>query len=244
MIDILNKEGSDLKMHSVEIIPIPLGISRSFVLKGDSVIAVDCGCKGKCSSFLMGLERAGIEPDDVKLIVITHGHSDHVGSAAEIKKATGARIAMHTAEAKWLENPTMPAPPGVTRWGRMFLKLRRYIMHVDDVTATGVDLLIGDEGLSLEEYGIPGRIIWTPGHTPGSLTVLLDSGDAFVGDLAMNMFPLSFSPGLPIFAEDMHAVIGSWKQLIEAGTRTVYPAHGRPFPVSVMEKAVAKFRSG
>ena len=57
--------------------------------------------------------------------------------------------------------------------------------------------------MSLAGYGIPGKIIYTPGHSMGSVSVLLDNGEAFVGDLAMNEFPLRLSPGLPIFAEDM-----------------------------------------
>ncbi len=225
---------------SVDIIPISLGFSRSYVLRGDAVIVVDCGCPGNGRKFLKGLEAAGIAPEDVELIVITHGHWDHVGSAFEIKSATGAKLAMHSSESKWLENPTMPSPPGVTRWGKIIMSLHRYFMPASEVTATGVDLLIGNEGISLEEYGIPGSVIWTPGHTPGSLSVLLHSGDALVGDLAMNMFPLRLSPGLPIFAEDMNAVIRSWELLIDKGANTVYPAHGKPFPISVIEKEIRR----
>ncbi|MCD4707215.1 MAG: MBL fold metallo-hydrolase [Candidatus Sabulitectum sp.] len=233
------KEG---EIISVDIIPIPLGYSRSYVLRGEGVIAVDCGLSGKAGNFIKGLKTAGIAPEEVKLIVITHGHSDHVGSASEIKSATGTKIAMHSSESKWLENPAMPAPPGVTVWGRMFMSIRRYIMPVEEVTATGVDLLVGNEGISLEEFGIPGSVIWTPGHTRGSLSVLLNSGDAIVGDLAMNMFPLRLSPGLPIFAEDMSDVIRSWELLISKGATVIYPAHGKPFPVSKIEREIKRYK--
>jgi glyoxylase-like metal-dependent hydrolase (beta-lactamase superfamily II) len=69
--------------------------------------------------------------------------------------------------------------------------------------------------------------------------VLLDSGEAFVGDLAMNRLPLRLSPGLPIFASDMSAVINSWKNLLALGASAVYPAHGAPFPAAVMKKAIS-----
>lgn len=96
----------------------------------------------------------------------------------------------------------------------------------------------GDDELSLADYGVPGRIIYTPGHSMGSVSVLLETGDAFVGDLAMNEFPLRLSPGLPIFAEDMQKVNESWRQLLDEGVKMVYPAHGKPFPAAIMRAAV------
>ena len=74
---------------------------------------------------------------------------------------------------------------------------------------------------------------------PGSVSVLLDAGEAFVGDLAMNRFPLRFFPGLPIFADDLDAVTASWQLLLAQGARTVYPAHGKPFPAEVIQRALS-----
>ena len=101
-----------------------------------------------------------------------------------------------------------------------------------------VDVVLGDDGLSLADYGITGRILYTPGHSMGSVSVLLETGDAFVGDLAMNEFPLRLSPGLPIFAEDMQKVKESWKKLLDEGARIIYPAHGKPFSAEIMRAAV------
>jgi glyoxylase-like metal-dependent hydrolase (beta-lactamase superfamily II) len=81
-------------------------------------------------------------------------------------------------------------------------------------------------------------VLHTPGHSAGSVTVLLETGEAFVGDLAMNALPLRLSPGLPILAEDPAAVVRSWETLLELGVTTVYPAHGRPFPADIMRRAV------
>jgi glyoxylase-like metal-dependent hydrolase (beta-lactamase superfamily II) len=106
-----------------------------------------------------------------------------------------------------------------------------------------VDLALGNDGLSLSDYGIPGRVLHTPGHSAGSVSILLDSGEAFVGDLAMNKFPLRLSPGLPIFAEDQEAVVRSWSMLLEQGATTVYPAHGGPFSADVIRNAIASPKS-
>ena len=88
----------------------------------------------------------------------------------------------------------------------------------------------------MAEFGIHGKVIHTPGHSSGSISVLLETGDAFVGDLAMNGFPLRIGPGLPIFAEDLQKVKESWKLLLDMGVKNVYPAHGNPFSAEMIRK--------
>jgi len=222
----------------IDIATIPLGFDQCYVLKGEGVIAIDAGQPGKGETFVRALESVAIKPQDVKLIVLTHGHWDHIGSAGEIKALTGAPLAMHRSEVDWLELSLTPLSPGVTLWGRIFNALHKVLMPLVKVPAAKVDIQLDDDGLSLMDYGIRGQVLYTPGHSSGSMSVLLDSGDAFVGDLAMNRFPLRLSPGLPIFADDPAAVVGSWKRLIELGASMVYPAHGRPFPISIIEKAI------
>jgi hypothetical protein len=55
----------------------------------------------------------------------------------------------------------------------------------------------------------------------------------------MNKFPLRLSPGLPVFAEDPDAVVTSWKLLLEAGAKEVFPAHGKPFSADVIRRTIA-----
>jgi glyoxylase-like metal-dependent hydrolase (beta-lactamase superfamily II) len=224
---------------AVDIFQIQLGFDQCYVLKSEGVIAVDAGAPNKGKNFLRGLERASINPQEVQLIVITHGHWDHVGSAGELKEITGAKLAMHRREVNWLEQSITPLPPGVTLWGRVFISLHKKFMPLISIPPAKVDVALGDEGLSLSDYGIPGRVLHTPGHSSGSVSVLLDTGEAFVGDLAMNRFPLRFSPGLPIFSEDQAAVVESWRSLLDQGATTVYPAHGKPFPAEVIRKAIS-----
>jgi len=66
--------------------------------------------------------------------------------------------------------------------------------------------------------------------------VLLDNGEAFVGDLAMNQFPLCLRPGPPIFADDLGLVRRSWELLLERGAGMIYPAHGKPFPADLLRQ--------
>jgi glyoxylase-like metal-dependent hydrolase (beta-lactamase superfamily II) len=224
---------------AVGIFEIDLGFDQCYVLKADGVIAVDAGAPEKGKHFARGLQKASINPRDVQLVVITHGHWDHIGSAREIKSITGAKLAMHHRDASWLEGSLKLLSPGVTPWGRAFIRIHELFMPLITISAVKVDVLLGDEGLPLADYGIPGKVFYTPGHTAGSVSVLLDTGEAFVGDLAMNRFPLRLFPGLPIFAYDLDAVSASWKLLLAHGARTVYPAHGKPFPAEVIRRALS-----
>ena len=224
---------------AVDIFQIELGFDQCYVLKSEGVIAVDAGAPNKGRNFARGLERASIDPQDVQLIVITHGHWDHVGSAGELKAITGAKLAMHQREVHWLEQSLTPLPPGVTLWGRVFISLHKKLMPLINIPPAKIDVALGDDGLLLSDCGIPGRVLHTPGHSSGSVSVLLDTGEAFVGDLAMNRFPLRLSPGLPIFAEDQAAIVESWRSLLDQGATTVYPAHGKPFPAEVIRKAIS-----
>ena len=221
-----------------DVFSIPLGFDTCYVLKGDGVIAVDAGQLKKGQAFRKGLRRAGIPPHDVGLILLTHAHWDHMGSAKDLKEITGAPLAVHAREAAWVESGNPPLPPGVTGWGKAFMSIHRILMPLITVPETNVELRLGDDVTSLDEFGIPGLVVPTPGHSPGSVSVLLESGEAFVGDLAMNRFPLRLSPGLPIFADDPEQVVHSWGRLLQYDVTTIYPAHGAPFPVGVMQAAL------
>ena len=223
---------------TTEVFPIALGFDTCYVLKGDGVIVLDAGQPNRGQAFLNGLRRASIRPDEVGLILLTHAHWDHMGSAKDLKEITGAPLAVHHREAAWVEQANPPLPPGVTRWGKIFMSVHQLLMPLIKLAATSVDRRLGDEVTSLAEFGIAGDVIPTPGHSPGSVSVLLESGEAFVGDLAMNRLPLRLSPGLPIFADDPDQVVQSWRRLLELGVTTVYPAHGKPFSADVMRAAI------
>ena len=223
---------------NVVIYPIPLGIDNCYLLRGDHIIMIDGGAPHQARRFAKALARLSIQPGDIRLLVLTHGHWDHIGSAGTIKDITGAPIALHAREREWLEKSLKPRPPGVTSWGKVFGGVMSIFMPLIHIPVAHVDIVLNDQEVSLADFGIRGSIISTPGHSRGSVTVLLESGEAFVGDLAMNMFPLRLTPGLPILAENMQQVKESWKLLIDRGAKRVYPAHGKPFSVDVIQKAL------
>jgi glyoxylase-like metal-dependent hydrolase (beta-lactamase superfamily II) len=224
----------------IEIFPIRIRYDTVYAVRAAGVIVIDGGDPHEIKKFLRGIERASIKPEEIRLIVLTHGHWDHVGSAKEIKELTRAKILLHRADIHLLDCFPPPQPPGFTPWGKIIVAALKFQTRSTQIPAFEVDIVAGDEEISLVEYGIPGRVVSTPGHSWGSVSVILDSGEAFVGDLAMNMFPLRLSPGLPPFGDEIQIIRNSWRKLLDMGAKTVYPAHGKPFPVEILDRQLAK----
>jgi hydroxyacylglutathione hydrolase len=220
-----------------QLFTLKFGINRCYIIKGKQAIMVDGAPPGKLPSFLKQLARLHIKPKEIKLIVLTHGDFDHIGSAKEIKEATGAKLAIHKNDRKCLEEGLFNWSPGVTVWGivsRFILMPYAVRFNFQPVKP---DIELTDNEFSLSEFGIDGKIIYTPGHTWGSVSVVLESGEAFVGCMAHNGFPFTFFPNLPIYAADPDRLIESWYMLKEQGAKMIYPGHGSAFPISkIMEK--------
>jgi glyoxylase-like metal-dependent hydrolase (beta-lactamase superfamily II) len=96
------------------------------------------------------------------------------------------------------------------------------------------DILISEE-LPLEDFGIDGSVLFTPGHTRGSVSVLLRSSEAFVGDLASS-FP--HQSVFPMYAEEPERVCESWKKILDFGSKMIFPSHGSSF---VAEKLTREY---
>jgi len=222
----------------VSIHTIPLGFDNVYVVKDQGVIIIDGGNPQKGKTFLNGLKKAAINPNEIQLIILTHGHWDHIGSACDIRELTGAKIVMHENEKHLLEGTSKPKmPPGVTLWGKITTKLMTwFVTPFIHIRQAKVDIVLDNNEFPLNKYGISGSIVYTPGHSPGSVSVLLNSGEAFVGDSAMNKFPLRLTPGFPIYAENWPILIESWKMLAKKNIKTIFPAHGNPFSFDIIRE--------
>lgn len=221
---------------TTEIHRLSLGFTNCYLIKQEGLILVDGGMPGKEKGFMKKLEELSIEPKDISLIVVTHGHYDHIGSINELKRLTGCEVAINQHEKDWLEQALKPLPPGVGLWGKILILIMKIYMPLVKFPGTPVDLVLEDKEFPLESYGIHGKVLYTPGHTSGSMSLLLDTGEAFVGDLAMNGFPMRIGPGMPLVAEDTGAVKEGWRLLLDSGARWIYPAHGKPFKADALEK--------
>jgi glyoxylase-like metal-dependent hydrolase (beta-lactamase superfamily II) len=211
---------------------IRLRASNCYLLVDQGVVLIDSGVRGEGSSILKAMASRGVRPQDLRLILLTHGHADHAGSASEIAAITGAPIALRTEDARWVsEGLQVPAPP-VTRWARTIARFLSAQFMSDLMPAPRFvpEVMMVAEELTLAAYGLAATVVHTPGHTAGSASVLLEDGRAFVGDLAMNGFPSSlFRPTMPIVAQDLALLARSWTLIRERGATTIFPGHGSSF---------------
>lgn len=207
------------------VIPISLGAVNAFLLKGERSVLVDTGYPGNAAKILNGLSANGVNPEDVSLIIITHSHHDHSGSVFELRECTGAKVAVHRldAEALRLGMDTDLRPYGIKgRFARMFSSEKRKAEGIE------ADIIIEDE-MNLEEFGIKGKVISTPGHTSGSISIILDSGEAIVSDLIMGKFVIRGSPAYPFYASDISEIRRSIRKIMALDPKKVYASHGGPF---------------
>lgn len=212
------------------IYPIRLRISMAYVLVGDRAVLVDTGCAGEEESILRGLRRFNLAPESIALLLHTHGHTDHAGSTRALKSRLRVPAAVHAADAPKLRaGDSRPLVP-------LRFSSRLLALFLDPkFPAVEPDLQI-EEGFSLREYGLPATVVHTPGHTPGSISILFDDGRAIAGDLMMGgslggaVHP--FDPGYHYFAEDLGQLRGSIRKLLDRGAKTIYLGHGGPLEAS------------
>ena len=88
---------------SVQIIDIKSGINTCYIIKEKGAIMVDGGPPKMKKTFLKRMKKFLIDPEEIQLIVLTHGHFDHVGSTKEIQEITGAKVVIHEKDRKDLE---------------------------------------------------------------------------------------------------------------------------------------------
>jgi glyoxylase-like metal-dependent hydrolase (beta-lactamase superfamily II) len=219
-------------LSGTTITPIPLGPCTSYLLRGEGAVLVDAGMPGDERRILQALAAADLGPGDIAAIIVTHCHIDHVGGLAKLKELTGATIAVGRADADWLRTGTSPVLRPRSTAGRVLST----VIRPKPYPAVEPDLPV-DQELPLELFGLPGRIVATPGHTPGSVSIVLDGREAIVGDLLMAMVSPR-RPTLPIFADDLEQVKTSIRTLLQMGCHRFYLGHGGPCEAELVRRLV------
>ena len=127
-----------------------LGLNNCYLIKEDGIIVVDSGMPKQGKKFLKWLRELSINPRDISLLLLTHGHLDHAGSASEFRELTGCKIAVNYREKEWVEKALKPVPPGTNLWGKVCGVIFRVALPFINFPSTPVDLVLEDDDFSLE----------------------------------------------------------------------------------------------
>lgn len=209
--------------------------ANSYLLKGeDGWILVDTGMKGSAKGLKNAFSRLGVDPRSIKLIVITHAHLDHFGELANLKRLTGAKVLAHRYEASFIESGGNSPIVARTTLGRLINAIAPKLR----MEGSTVEVVFDDE-LDLAGFGADGKVVCTPGHTAGSLSIVLKDGSVLVGDQFRGK---AGRLTLGMFYEDEQKLRASLRRIVGFGPKVLYMSHGATTDLADLEGFVNALR--
>jgi hydroxyacylglutathione hydrolase len=200
------------------------------VRAGDLTILVDTGHSLSREGLLKGLDRV----DRLDHLVLTHAHYDHVANVGAVVGKFHPTVLSHRSnEVLLAEGKNSPVKGTnalikalIAVYGRPF----QAAMKFDPLN---VDMMIDEEMVLNDRI----MIVHTPGHTEGSISVIVDDEIALVGDLMFGVFPRSV---MPPFGEDTDRIRDNWKKVLDTGCSLMLPAHGGPITAERLQRYIDK----
>jgi len=216
-----------VRVHTINVpMPLRMGMVNCYLLEGDiGWVLVDTGTSRNRGAIDWALTDADCGPKELRLILLTHGDFDHIGSAAYLRNEYSAKIAMHAADAQVARTGDMFA--GRTRANAVAGFIAPKLVKFGKKEHFEPDVLLED-GKSLNRWGVEATVLHLPGHSAGSIGVLTVDGDLISGDLFENLD----GPRLNSIMDNLDAAQASLQRLRELEIRTVYPGHGAPFKLT------------
>lgn len=202
-----------------KVLRIPCGNGNCYLVSNEeNAILVDT-CREKYRQKILDACKG----HQVHLLVLTHGHIDHVQNAAFLARELSCPIAMHKADLCLLEDNMNQSLSASSILGRIVLHISIKSFRIDEIPAFTPTVFLED-GVSLESYGISATVVGLPGHTDGSIGLDVAGHDLIVGDALMNMF----YPTVSMLYHDRDIMLQSVERIERIGPRTIHFGHGKP----------------
>lgn len=181
---------------------------------------MDTGVRSSRKKLINALKNNGVMR--AAYLILTHSHFDHVGNASYLREKTQADVVIHKEEAGFLRKGSMRIPLGTYALTRALVKLANAVNIRLGAEPCFVDMEFGDSLILPNFTGI--ELIHTPGHSPGSSSIIIDKEIALVGDTMVNA---TLFKVFPPFADDANMLKQSWNRLLSTGCTTFLPSHGK-----------------
>ena len=231
-------------VHKISI--FPLGMINAFLLiNSQGCILIDTGLPNTERKIDDALKKLNLTFTDIKLIIITHAHIDHAGNAAKIKSLSGAQVIAHNGDLPYYRGEKKMHFCSTGWFGRVFSKTgaiqKPYNEFEPDI------LLTSKDKFNLIQYGVDGEVISTPGHTEGSISVVIDNDKAVVGDLISSGILLggivrTNKAKRPPFEENPLQVSQELQSIANKGVETFFMGHGGPLPKKEVLRHIDKLK--
>ena len=223
---------------------VKLGLNNLYLFENNNgdYLLLDTGLACKEDLILNKINKVIGDYNKIKVIVITHSHSDHIGNLKllldKIKRADKIVIIHSNAKEIMLSGEKI-IPNGFYKFTKYIskkLKLKfskefqkgfKNLSEEDLKNVVFLDFKDYEE-FSLNEYGFENlKVIYTPGHSKDSISLIYNDEYLFCGDMVQNLF---FKyPLIPLFGDDIEELISSWKKAIEKGYSRFYPATSKSY---------------
>lgn len=214
--------------------------SYIFPVKSGYVL-IDTGYENDYAAFCKRLRKNNIGLNDIAYVFLTHAHDDHAGFLNELLHHTNAKVILHQKAVEGLhrgQNSFIGGCPG--KLALLFFKAMALVGKGEhrfppiESQFENRYIIINDTDLTDLENELSAKIIETPGHTVCSISLYLNDGILFCGDAVMNGLPSLQRAA--IWIGNLNNFCDSWKKIIALNPGKIYPGHGKPFPVSDLER--------
>lgn len=208
------------------------GRSNVFLLSyKDTHILIDTSTSRRRGKLRRRIEAAGIQTIDY--LILTHTHNDHAANAYMIREKYHARVIVHRNETNWLAQGLTPIPRGTYPWSRFLVDtFGDWVNPYFQYTPCPFDISV-DDFFDLSEFGFNAYLLHTPGHSCGSLSIIIDDEIALVGDLMLGRGEYYTYPP---FADEPVELLESWQKLLDTNCRLFIPSHGYANTRQLVEK--------
>lgn len=211
------------------------GANAYLLVSGGELTLVDGGLPGDAGRIANQVRESKHSLSELRTIVVTHAHGDHVGGVPELARRSGASVVAHEDEVPYVEQ--VRPLPGNSSIQRLLNWLTDRVLF--SKPPCPVDRAVRDGDVIKALGGL--RVIHTPGHTPGSISLYQpERGILFCGDALFNAHPLGGQPGLrlPIRLFTLHRdrARDAARTLAELPLQVLCCGHGEPIVEGAKEE--------